>query len=193
MPSITIWPPPRLTRPSRDSPLVTNAPVLESRAEEVDDSSNDSPSPDADPDEDGAAGEFDDASERDAVRGTGGNDGTVTGGAGLFAPPIGALGVVTPGIDGVVTGGAGVGNLPLGGVGTGTGTGTGTAGLFGSTPRTPCHFAFQPASACRSLPSNPTGVANLMFEPPGALGPLNAFEASEACAVALYSLAFATA
>ena len=58
-------------------------------------------------------------------------------------------------------------------------------------PRGTANFAFQAASVCRSLRSNPLGVANLVDD--GALIPLNEFEASSASAVALNSPASATA
>src|SRR5205085_10196775 len=93
MPSITIAPPPRLTRPRLDSPLVNNVLVFESRVAMVDDVSSVSPS---------LGGVDADASLRGApVAPTDGNvAGTVTGGAGL--PPAVALGVVTV-ATGVVT------------------------------------------------------------------------------------------
>src|SRR5579864_358645 len=146
IPSITICPPPRLTRPSLDSPLVTSLWVVGSTVARVDDSSSDSPS---------AGGAVDaDANERDGVvmeradaRGVGGN-GTVTGDGGGCTPPTGTAGVVTVATGvGTVTVGA-AGSLPL------------SVGFF--RPSGPCHFAFQAASTCRRRPSNPRGTASLI-------------------------------
>jgi hypothetical protein len=154
---------------------------LGSRALWVDDSSSDSPSPDDD----------DVASDLDGVpapRADGGGvalpladgDGTVgngvdTGGVGtggaMFNPPTVAVGVVTVAI-GVVTVGVGVLTVTVGVV-------TPPVGFFRLGRL--CHFAFHPASACRSRPSNPLGTAIVL----GTLGPFNPFEASEDSAVAL--------
>jgi len=162
MPSITIWPPPRLTRPSLDSPLVTNLWVLGSTVARVDDSSSDSPSPDPDVDSD--------ASDRDEVvvsraelRGVGGK-GRVTGGGGGCTPPTVTVGVVT-----VATGVVTVGVLTVT-----VGTVIFPPGFVGL--RRPCQFAFQAASAARRRPSKPFGTASMV----GSAGPLNPFEASEA-------------
>jgi hypothetical protein len=180
MPSITIWPPPRLTRPSLDSPLVTNALVLGSRLVKVDDSSSDSPSPDDDAD--------DAASDRDGVpapravgdgpvgSGGAGTGGVGTGGVGTGGvgnPPRGAVGAVTV-ATGVVTAGVGVVTVAIGFL-----TVREPVGVFGL--RRPCHFAFHAASVCRSRPSNPLGAAIALGTP----GPLKPLEASEASAVAL--------
>jgi hypothetical protein len=186
MPSITICPPPMLTRPRLDSPLVTK--VLPSRVARVDDRNSVSPSPGVDAD----------ASDRGApVAPTVGKlvDGTVTDGAGLV-PAVLSLGVVTvaTGVGtvalGVVTFTFGAGAFGSGAFGIATvAIGVVTVGFFGATP---CHFAFHPASACRSWPSNPLGTARV-GAPPGSPGPLNPFDASEASAVARYSSAAAVA
>src|SRR5579859_5519852 len=186
MPSITIWPPPRTTRPSLESAAVTNVSVLGSSRATLVDSSSDSPSG-------GAADGVDaDASDRlGSVVGGGGNgddgvgddgtaaDGTVTGGA-MGTPPTVAVGVETDGAGTGIGVGIGIGGLVAGAVSVGTDR---------LSPRRPPHFAFQPASICRSLRSNPLGAANLV----GALGSLNGFEASDASALALNSPADASA
>src|SRR5689334_10766992 len=108
MPSITIAPPPRLTRPTLDSPLVSSVLVLVSSVASVDDVSSVSPSL-------GGAGADADASERGAlgapsVGKVGG--GTVTGGVAFPALAVGVATVAT----GVVTAG-GVGTFGFGTVG----------------------------------------------------------------------------
>jgi hypothetical protein len=190
MPSITIWPPPRLTRPRLDSPLVTK--VLPSSVARVDELSSVSPSPGVDAvDADVSDRDFG-ADDCGVAPGIGKPvDGTVTGGAGL-APP--AAGVVT-GATGVVTGALGVVTFTFGAVGFGSGafgsgvfgsvtvaTGVVTVGV-GFVGARPCHFAFQPASACCSWPLNPLGTARV-GAPLGSPGPLNPFDAREASAVA---------
>ncbi len=161
MPSITIWPPPRLTRPRLDSPLVTSAyafdgsavvvvvfvsvvvapavdtSVAGTRAVIVDDLSSDSPSPDVDADDSDRAG-------LDAD----GRAGVVVGGAGL-TPPTGAWGVDTAPIGvGIVTVGAVA--PTFGTVTVGFGVVTAGTGDFGASA--PSHFAFHAfsaAGACR--------------------------------------------
>src|SRR6266576_3035717 len=120
MPSIMIWPPPRLTRPTRDSPLVTNAPLLVSSVARLDDSRSDAPSA-------GAALASD--SDRDGVAlcgatagGTAGNGTLTVGVAGR--PPTVTVGVVTVG---VVTVAAGVVTVTAGVVTVGGGGGVFTS------------------------------------------------------------------
>src|SRR5207248_2617130 len=80
------------------------------------------------------------------------------------APGVGTVGVgtVTAAVTvatGVVTVAVGVVTPAFGtaafGFGIVTGRVTGSFGFFGATP---CHFAFHPASASRSRPSNPMGT-----------------------------------
>jgi hypothetical protein len=123
----------------------------------------------------GADGKGDDGEGGDGKGGDGmAPDGTVTGGV-ILTPPMVAVGVETVGV------GIGFGALVIGVVRVG-------AGL--SKPRRTPHFAFHSASVCRSLRSNPLGAAILVDD---ALVPLNECQASEASAVALNSLASATA
>jgi hypothetical protein len=88
---------------------------------------------------------------------------------------------------GVVTVAAGVVTVAMGVVTVGVGGLIAAVGVFGR--RRLCHFAFHAASACPSRPLNPLGVA-ILLDP---LVPFNPLEAAEDSAVALYSLASATA
>src|SRR3954447_24221500 len=111
MPSIMIWPPPRLTRPTRDSPLVTNAPLLVSSVARLDDSRSDAPS-------EGAALASD--SDRDGVALCGATAGGTAGNGTLM------VGVVTVG---VVTVAAGVVTVTVGVVTVGGGVGVFTSSV----------------------------------------------------------------
>src|SRR4051812_45826411 len=214
MPLITIWPPPRLTRPTLDSPLVTNVPpgvvsalawplvalllllpfdvvafaflLVASSVARVDDVSSDRPSAGGGSDADAEASDRDDAGADERCDGNGAG-GVVTVGVGLTGRGVVtvAIGVVTVAAGGVTLG-FGTVTPVFGSVTVPAGVETGGTAL--RRPRRPPHVAFHGASACRSFRSNPFGIA--IF---GALGPFIGLDASAASAAARYFPASAVA